>query len=203
MKLELLFIPEHVKHGFEMCNVDLDTLIFARDRGNVEIVNACLGKLSKHDIRDAISVTDYMHKKLMRDDDAVSEICVSLSNEYENSDKKCISPEELMNLFDGPKTIDSKSLLKNHNIMSRDINLLPMDKISMWLNFKRINDTYVIFVKDDFLRLLASNDIVGLLLFYKTFMNILYRRHGDDIYNFTYFKNFLNLIKNTQGTNNG
>jgi hypothetical protein len=190
---EILFIPKHVRYGMETCGVNFDDLAEAIDNENFEKTRVLFKNMSKIDVKDLIT-TDGIYKKYMFNVDVVKTIAGE--NKEVVIDKDITAILESIDVVENSKNEKIKDL---YNILSSDKTTgnISLETISKWLTFTRVNNVIFVFVENDFTEFFLKDKVAGMTLFYRYFIDMLYKHYGDEAFTFYYFYNFLKfLLKN-------
>jgi hypothetical protein len=193
--MDIIFLPKHVSYGMKMCGVDIADVINALKKKEYKIAKEYINKLSKIDVNDMVKLNKFLDSILLGNSEYQSlakEDLEKCTNDYFQE----ISVNDIREML--TDDFDKESFLKNkHNILSSNVMSGNLNGVSTWINFRRVNDFFIITVDDEYLRFLIDNRTEALLLFYRLFINNTYRQFGLEIFNLEYFKYFLKFINKT------
>ncbi len=186
---KFLVIPKHTKKSFDANNITIEELAEALYADNTEKLKFITDKVSHSDIRDIISLTSVVLKKLgiyTRVDNSF--ILTNLSNSI---DFNIESPEKYLEDISLSKYEYSE--IMNNNVSIEEV-LLTLDDNS-FENF--IFDDFIIAVVDDgFVKELKIKRSITLIKLFANFLNLQSKMYGKDINKSPYVYTFLLTLYN-------
>jgi len=186
---KFLVIPKHTKKSFDANNITIEELAEALNADNTEKLKFITDKVSHSDMRDIISLTSVVLKKLgiyTRVDNSF--ILTNLSNSI---DFNIESPEKYLEDISLSKYEYSE--IMNNNVSIEEV-LLTLDDNS-FENF--IFDDFIIAVVDDgFVKELKIKRSITLIKLFANFLNLQSKMYGKDINKSPYVYTFLLTLYN-------